>query len=453
MNYQETKQKVLKLCDNLNKEGLLTEAELENCRRSFTLEGQEIDLELYKFAKTSKEFSFGMNDNQGVDVLYTDLTKSKLIKCFLASADKKSYLSVRPGIPNELYMAPNEITEDTQTYILFIIELQKVGKYAGTYTITNSATGNYMEVNQDKTVSALSNILNDNCFFKLAQSGPTQFLYTFESAKYPGKYLIADNPVAISGTGPKYWVIERINPETDIQDDNNALKKDETTGLIDNLLIKINSAKLNYYAILAQIEFLNLIKNKMLNLVKSQGDIMNNYFDKKDNRELDISEDLLKYIQFSINNEVRSREVSQIDDMINELIVEAERLKGEENDSANEKALKLRSLIDKQIESKKTQIASLNQMIESIGARQRDLNQQQDLIDNKKSKIKDKKDIIVKNYDLALDNDKEYKYELYYAIVAGIILLACVGFFGYQLWLRFSKEILGNKSSNNNKSK
>lgn len=444
MDYQETKQKVLKLCDNLNKEGLLTEAELENCRRSFTFEGQDIDLELYKFAKTSKEFSFGMNDNQGVDVLYADLTKNKIIKCFLASGDKKMYLSIRPGIPNELYMAPNEITEDTQSYILFVIELQNIGKYAGTYTLMNAGTGNYIEVNQDKTISANSNVINDNCYFKLAQSGPSQFLYTFESAKYPGRYLIADNPVAISNNGPKYWAIERISPDTEIITDG-ALKKDEAAGLVNDLLAKINASKLNYYTVLAQIEFLTIVKNKMLNLVKSQGDIMNYYFDKKDNRELNISEDLLKYIQFSINNELRSREGSQIDDLIDELTVEAERIRGEEYDAANEKGLKLKQLIDKQIESKKAQLAALNQMIESISARQMDLNSKQDLIDNKRGILKNKKEIIEENYDLALMNDKDYKIEYYYTIAAGIVLLACVGFFGYKLWQRFSKEILSGK--------
>jgi hypothetical protein len=53
---------------------------------------------------------------------------------------------------------------------------------------------------------------------------------------------------------------------------------------------------------------------------------MNYYFDKKDTRQLDISEDLLKYVQFSINNELRSREGSQIEDHINTLIIKAKEI-------------------------------------------------------------------------------------------------------------------------------
>ena len=415
MNYQQTKQKVLQLCDKLNKEGLLSEAELENCRRSFAAEGQNIDLELYKMAKTSKEYSFGMSETQGSDMLYNDLTKAQYIPCFLASGDKKLYLSLRPGIPSSVYMAPAELTQETQQYSVFIIELQRTGKYAGSYSILCASTNTYLSINQDKTVDATGTELTDNCFFKLAQSGPNKYLYTFESVKYPMRYLIADNPITISNTGSKYWYIEQLSSDTDTSDDT-GIKKDETAALIDDLLAKINAAKLNYYVILAQIEFLSLLKNKMYNLVKSQGDIMNYYFDKKDNRELDISEDLLKYIQFSINNELRTHEGSQIDDLINELTAEAEKIKGSEYIAANEKASRLQELIEKQIASKKEQIASLNMMIESIGARQRDLNSQQELIESKQERLNVKKQVIDKNYDLALHNDSGYKMELYYSI-------------------------------------
>jgi hypothetical protein len=445
MNYQETKQKVLKLCDNLNKEGLLTEAELENCRRSFTFEGQNIDLELYKMAKTSKEYSFGMSESQGSDMLYNDLTKAKQIKCFLASADKKSYMSIRPGIPSSVYMAPAELTQETQEYITFIIELRRTGKYAGSYTILSANTNTYLLIEQDKTISVTGTELTDNCYFKLSQGGPSQYLYTFESAKYPGRYLIADNPVAISNTGAKYWYIERISPDTDIiSAESTGIKNDETAALIDDLLSKINAAKLNYYMILAQIEFLSLIKNKMYNMVKSQGDIMNYYFDKKDNRELDISEDLLKYIQFSINNELRTHEGSQIDDLINELTAEAEKIKGSEYATANDKAIRLQDLINKQIENKKTQISSLNNMIESISVRQRDLNSQHELIENKQDRLITKKQVIDKNYDLAQNNTFGYRIELYYSIATVITLLALIGFFGYKLWLRVSEKILND---------
>lgn len=441
MNYQQTKQKVLQLCDKLNNEGLLSEAELENCRRSFTAEGQNIDLELYKMAKTSKEYSFGMSENQGTDMLYNDLTRTMHIKCFLASGDKKSYLSLRPGISTSVYMAPAELSQETQEYNVFIIELQRTGKYAGSYTILSASTNTYLTINQDKTISVTGTELSDDCFFKLAQSGPNKYLYTFESTKYPGRYLIADNPITISNTGSKYWHIEKLSSDTDISDDT-GIKKDETAALIDDLLAKINAAKLNYYVTLAQIEFLSLLKNKMYNMTKSQGDIMNYYFDKKDNRELDISEDLLKYIQFSINNELRTHEGSQIDDLISELTAEAEKIKGSEYMAANEKASRLQELIEKQIASKKEQIASLNMMIESIGARQRDLNNQQELIDSKQERLNVKKQVIDKNYDLALHNDRGYKIELYYSIGVGIVLLALIGFFGYKLWLRVNEKIL-----------
>lgn len=449
MNYQETKQKVLKLCDKLNKEGLLTEGELENCRRSFTFEGQNLDLELYKFAKTSKEYSFGMSENQGSDdLIRTDLTKVKYIKCFLSTSDKKKYLATRPGMPGELYMAPSEIINTTSNtneldYVMFIIELQTTGKYAGTYTLMNAKTGNYLSINQDKTVSIANNTITDDCYFKLVQGGPNQYLYTFEAVKYQGRYLIADTPVRVGNTGLKYWYIERINPNVvDNVVDVNDPKFDETATLIDNLLKKINDSKLNYYVILAQIEFLTLMKNKMYNLVKSQGDIMNYYFDKKDNRELNISEDLLKYIQFSINNELRSHEGSQIDDLIDKLTVEGAKIKGTEYEFANNKALKLQQLIASQINEKKKQISNLSQMIDSISARQRDLNQQQQTIETRESIIKNKKSIVDKNYGLVMVNDNDYKMDLYFAIVTGVILIGLIIFFGYKLWQRFSTEIL-----------
>lgn len=442
MNYQDTKQKVLSWCEELKKQGIINETDLDNCRKSYNSLEQGIDLGAYSEARTSKEYSFGMLDGQGESDAISDLTRRKYFKCIIGNINMDNFLSIRPGIPGALYLSSTSIDDTIKNndyeYLIFIIQLASNGNY----TLMNEKTGNYISVNKDKTLSAESNIITDAAYFKLAQSSAKTF--SFESVIYAGKYIIESNPLLVANNGNKYWVLDIIEDNIDISDTNNVATN-EAKLIINNLLASITATRLEYYNILAQIEFLELLRNKMYNMVKAEGDIMSYYFDKKDTRQLDISEDLLKYIQFSINNELRAHEGSQIDDMIKELTFKAKTLESQEFNTANKKGKDLLDLLKRQINEKKTQLANLNIIIEKISAQQRDLNTKEHKIESKLAKYDTKKDIVDVNYNFTQAREAGYNTEYKIVIGASIIMIILVVGFGYKLWNRFKNVILDQK--------
>ena len=440
MNYQDTKSKVIAWCEALHKQGIINEADLDNCRKSYTTLGQGIDLGVYTDARTSKEFSFAMLDGQGETDTIRDLTKRKQFKCMISNIDMDKYIAIRPNIPGQLQLTDDSLTNMTkagnEAQIIFLIQLQQNGYY----TIQHITSGNYITVDSSsKILLCNTNIITDAGNFKMSQSSSKT--YSFESAKYPGNYIIEANPLTVSNTGNKYWNLDIITTESS-SESNSGTTNEESKALINALLIKINNSRLEYYTILAQIEFLTLLRDKMYNLVKSQGDIMNYYYEKKDTRQLDISEDLLKYIQFSINNELRAHEGSQIDDMINELIMKAKDIEAGDYTISNEKSSKLIQLLKSQIAEKREQITGLNSMIEKVSAQQRELNNRQDGLEKKADKYDSKREVVDTNYNFTQAKEAGYEQEFKIIIGVSIILLALIGFFGYKLWSRFKTVIL-----------
>lgn len=446
MNYQDTKQKVLSWCQELQKQGIISDIDLDNCRKSYNALDQGVDAGAYTEARTSKEFSFGMSDGQGESGMITDLTKRKYFKCTIATPGGDKYISANPGGSdiNKLSLVKGDAEGLDRANIIFAIQLANNGYY----TIMNEGTGNYIDVTKDKRLLAGSATPGDGSYFKLAQSGTGKKTYTFEPVKYAGRFICdADGGtdlLTIAGTGNKYWMLDIISePDASSSDDDTmAGSAPETVLLINNLLANINETRLEYYNVLAQIEFLTLLRDKMYNTVKSQGDIMNYYFDKKDTRQLDISEDLLKYIQFSINNELRSHEGSQIDDMIKVLTIKAKALELAEFNVATKRGTDLLELLKGQINQKKDQLASLNVMIEKINGQQRELNDKQSGLAKQIGKYDARKDVVDVNYKFT--RDKQAGYELEFKIIIGVavILMLLCGYFGYRLVRRFKAVIL-----------
>jgi hypothetical protein len=446
MNYQDTKQKVLSWCQELQKQGIISDTDLDNCRKSYNALGQGVDAGAYTEARTSKEYSFGMSAGQGESSMITDLTKRKYFKCTIATPGGDKYISVNPGgsDSNKLSLVKVDADGLDRANIIFAIQLANNGHY----TIMNEGTGNYIDVTKDKQLLAGLATPGDGSHFKLTQSGIGKRTFTFEPVKYAGRFICEAEPgtnlLTIASTGNKYWVLDIISePDTNSSANGTGSGSTlETVSMINNLLANINATRLEYYNILAQIEFLTLLRDKMYNTVKAQGDIMNYYFDKKDTRQLDISEDLLKYIQFSINNELRTHEGSQIDDMIKDLTVKAKDLELSEFNIANKRGTDLLELLRGQITQKKDQIASLNVMIEKINSQQRELNDKQTGLDKQIDKYDSRKDVVDVNYKFTQDKHAGYALEFKIIIATAVILMLLCGYFGYRLTRRFKAVIL-----------
>jgi hypothetical protein len=86
MDYQETKAKVLKLCDNLAAQGLMSKAEQAECQRAYVQVGASADDGTFPEAKTSSEHSFGMIGEQGRNPIGQDLARKKQFKAYIRSS-------------------------------------------------------------------------------------------------------------------------------------------------------------------------------------------------------------------------------------------------------------------------------------------------------------------------------------------------------------------------------
>lgn len=460
MDYQETKAKVLKLCDNLAAQGLISKTELAECQRAYVQIGSAADGTLPE-AKTSAEHSFGMLGEQGRNPLGQDLTRKKQFKAYIRSSqgirstdragdtalddgDSARYLSVRNGgvlymetlTPAQLINQPADSSGGMRQ--IFTVQMQANGHYS----IMNDATGNYVKVGgvtSDGVATADTNNLTESAYWKLITKSVGK-VYSFESVARPGFYLTAGIPVTITkGKSPdQNWTLDRLSDELESETAQAEFEASNGRTLANKLLADVAEIRLRYYAILAKIGFLEMLRNKMLNMTKRDGDIMSYYYDLRANRSIQVSDELLQSISVSVDSEIRQREILKLDDEIRELALESERLEGTELAESGRTVQKLNGVIDRLINDKKNQIAAVNLIMEKINAKQMDLNEEEDAVD-KRQKYQTTKGIVnTVNTQISDMKSRDYQTEYWFLIGLYVLTGMAILFFAVKLYNRYS---------------
>ncbi len=473
MDYQETKAKVLKLCDNLAAQGLISKAELAECQRAYVQIGSAADGTLPE-AKTSAEHSFGMLGEQGRNSLGQDLTRKKQFKAYIRSSqgirvmdragekpdrvgekpdrtgdkalddgsDGARYLSVRNGgvlymeslTPAQLINQPADSSGGMRQ--VFTVQIQANGHYS----IMNDATGNYVKVGgADNGVSADTNNLIESAYWKLITKSIGK-IYAFESVARPGFYLTAGIPVTITkGQSPdQNWTLDRLSDELESETAQAEFEASNGRILANKLLADVAEIRLRYYAILAKIGFLEMLRNKILNMTKRDGDIMSYYYDLRANRSIQMSDELLQSISVSVDTEIRNREILKLDEEIRELALESERLEGTELADSSRTVQKLNGVIDRLINDKKNQISAVNLIMEKINAKQLDLNEEEDNVVSRQKYQATKG--VVNNVNTQISDMKSRDYQTEYWFLIGLYVLTgmAILFFAVKLYRRYA---------------
>jgi hypothetical protein len=461
MDYQETKAKVLKLCDNLAAQGLISKAELSECQRAYVQIGSAADGTLPE-AKTSSEHSFGMLGEQGRNPLGQDLTRKKQFKAYIRSSqgirvndragdaalddgsDSAMYLSVRNGgvlymeslTPAQLINQPADTSGGMRN--VFTVQMQANGHYS----VMNDATGNYVKVGSGSGsdgVSADTNNLTESAYWKLITKSVGK-IYAFESVARPGFYLTSGIPVTITkGQSPdQNWSMDRLSDELESETAQAEFEASNGRTLANKLLADVAEIRLMYYAILAKIGFLEMLRNKILNMTKRDGDIMSYYYDLRANRSIQMSDELLQSISVSVDTEIRNREIIKLDEEIRELALESERLEGTELAESSRTVQKLNGVIDRLINDKKNQIAAVNLIMEKINAKQLDLNEEEDNVTNRQKYQATKG--VVNNVNTQISDMKSRDYQMEYWFLIGLYVLTgmAILFFAVKLYRRYS---------------
>lgn len=462
MDYQETKAKVLKLCDNLAAQGLISKSELAECQRAYVQIGSAADGTLPE-AKTSAEHSFGMLGEQGRNSLGQDLTRKKQFKAYIRSSlgvrvndragdkalddgDSARYLSVQNGgvlymeslTPAQLINQPADSSGGMRQ--VFTVQMQDNGHYS----IMNDATGNYVKVGGvtsggDGIATADTNYLTESAYWKLITKSVGK-VYSFEYVANPGFYLTAGIPVTITkGQSPdQNWTLDRLSDELESETAQAEFEASNGRTLANKLLADVAEIRLRYYAILAKIGFLEMLRNKILNMTKRDGDIMSYYYDLRANRSIQVSDELLQSISVSVDSEIRNREILKLDEEIRELALESERLEGTELAESGRTVQKLNGVIDRLINDKKNQIASVNLILEKINAKQLDLNEEEDNV-TKRQKYQATKGV-VNNVNTRISDMKSRDYQTEYWFLIGLYVLTgmAILFFAVKLYRRYA---------------
>lgn len=455
MDYQATKKKVVSWCEGLEKEGVISKDDLDRCYKSFVSFGTDLSVQRHPEAKTNKKHSFGMNKLQGAGSLGDDLTKKKYIQCFLktkygftktdstgevVSEEEFRHLTIRNGITNkkevktELFLASDK--EKDIVLSRFVIALQDNGYY----TLMNYGTGNYIKTESNKSISIDTNNITDGTYFTMKTKGKYN---VFIPRVLPEYKLTPDvNKLKLTdGIRQEHnWLIDVLPDEEEIDMSEDSINTITIKDTIRKLIAKIMKTRYEYYTYLAQIEFLKLLENKIRNIVKPSGDVMADFYTRRDDATSDerkvLTEQLINSIGFSIKDELENNELANINDVINDLIIEAQKFKSENLTKSDNELNKLIRMLNEQIEENKRILEQQTGLISFYNKEQKILNTKNKKITGELQDYNNKELVNTKNYDIITDKSTNIKYEYYYYIAIIIFTIILAGFYGYKLYYR-----------------
>ena len=472
MDYQETKKKVVNWCEELQKEGVISKDDLDKCYKSFVSFGNNTTVQKHPNAKTNKQHSFAMLGKQGENTLGEDLTKKKYIQCFIKtqygfsktdrSGDKLTnknsnlknqnpkeethrFLSIREGIEDnkqvktQLFLA----SETDKDIILsrFVITLQD----NGLYTLMNYGTGNYLKVEADKRITIDTNNITDGAYFNMKTKGNN---LVFSPRVFPEFKLTPKVNTLILTDGIRAehnWIIDELPEEEEIELNETKINTIKIRDKIQKIITNMIKTRFEYYGYLAQIEFLKILETKFRNMVKSNGDIMNALYNRREDASTDerklLTEDLLQNISYSIKEELENGELVEINEEINNLIITAKKFKAQNLTTSDTQTNKLISMLNEKIEENKKELKSQQELIGFYNKEQKSINKKSRIINDNLKEYNTKSNVNDKNYQIITEKQTILTNEFYYYIATILLTLIVLGFFGNKLYSRILVSI------------
>ncbi len=439
MSYQDTKTKFETWCGNLKKEGLLDDAGYKKCMSGYENPSIEnIDLAKYPESRTSKLHSFGMSDTQASNLLYSDLTKNKEVACFLTDPKQTTFLIADPAT-GKVAMKDDTVESiiESRNYeqAVFIIKLTT----DGIYKILNKQSGKYLTIDPE-TKKALINTNEQNVAssFKLIQTGNNKYIYAFEAVNYPGEYLQCVESPHVSDSGEhRYWYLNRLAAENADAPSESSVDISQSRTYANVLLTKLFTYKMDYYLVIAQLEFVKLLRDGILSRVDNTKETGIIQYYKAEQDRLGLSNELLGAITNSIQNEVVSREGALLTEKEAELQDELNKHSKTTLEATRKSIENLMDILDNAIAEKRAQNKNLNSYIDSINAKTTAIIQETDGLE-KQERVLDHKLRINEQYgDQIIQHENSYKTNIYVLIGAIIVMLAFIFYLGYKLYMRY----------------
>jgi hypothetical protein len=462
MNRQETKEKLIKFCEGLNAEGLLSNEELKECRVSF----DAVDTSISKIGNIPKIndnlSNYGMSKDQAMsaDKLILGSNKNTLARIVIYK-NKRDKDGISKKTKMTLY---STIESDTSAKLLYIKELEGIedsnndnfdDKIAnnitfrltkndkGQYTIRNVFSNELLKVQMDKKILLDGTNETPNALFNIKNVGR---YIKFESTAFPGYYINASNPLkVVEGSIPtQNWQLELIDDNDDTleggSDNNNEYSAEHTRQLVNNYMKKYESSRIDYLLNSATIKYIEILQKRIKSMVAKKGILIEYLRDRVANGEIKLSKEDLMIIEANIYEEVVNNEIQQLE-MKKELIGDKQ-FNDKSNTSSNYNAIiDVYKLLDEAIENKKVELDTLNKLMDKVNVESKKLN-----MDDKEisSVLEVKEDI----HERSSHNNKiielQHKQEIMnFRLFIGVFVVSLIfgAYSGFKLFNRIKAEM------------
>jgi hypothetical protein len=461
MNKEETKNKLISFCEGLHKEGLLTNEELKNCYVAF--EKKSYNSSLKKIGNipslNNNLKNYGMNEEQSMKLDNILIGNNNIIKCNINIY--KTIINDKEESERKKYTLYTSLETNTTAKYLYIKDLEgqdnpendnyndkileniifKITKTnKNLYTIRNFYTNELIKCQMDKSIKLDGTNQTDNALFKLYQHDK---YVRFESYTFPNFFLTGNNPLNLTegSINSQYWKLDIIDDNnTELIDNDDEYNANYTRQLIKNYITTYELDRAEYNLQVAKLKYLEILKKKILNIVKKNGIISNYLRSRIRNKEINITENQMRNLEANIYSEVKNNEIVMINDNIDQINIMLKNSNSKMNNKITE-LLEINKLIDDAIEEKKTELTSLNQLLDKVNNETKNLNSKFTLLNNNintKTEINEKSTI---NNSII---DKQYNQEIInYRLIIIIFVITVIGiiFLSFKLLAKIKKEL------------
>jgi len=297
---------------------------------------------------------------------------------------------------------------------------------------------------KEPNVMADNSELTSECLFK--QIPIDSGKYEFESVNKPGYYLSAvqDNGLAVglsSGREGRVWNLEFLDGVGGTSGSGMAPEEAYDTSeakiIINSVLSDVKAARSKYYLVEAQIEFLNGLRDQISGMVAEDGPLMKYYKDLAASRTPGMTTDLLDSLAYSMKSEIAGRELYAIDQELNKLSLDSQKIRQAEMQSGSTKIAKVQQIISGLIDERRKQIAGLSVLLDKITTRQNALSSREDIVSKEMQYHDTTGQVVAVNSDISKSRGKYTRWE-YWGLIGFIALVVlCAIFMGYKLWGRW----------------
>ena len=164
---------------------------------------------------------------------------------------------------------------------------------------------------------------------------------------------------------------------------------------------------------------------------------MKYYRDLAASRTPGMTTDLLDSLAYSMKSEIAGRELYAIDQELNKLSLDAQKIKQAEMQSGSTKIAKVQQIIGGLIDERRKQITGLTVLLDKITTRQNALSSREDIVSREMNYQDITGQVVAVNSGISESRGKNTKLEYWVLLGFLALVVLCAIFMGYKLWGRW----------------